>query len=71
MCKVVVVVVVVFFCLFRAALLPYGSSRAKGQIEAVATGLCHSSEQHGILNPLSEARDRTRNLMVPSRVQDH
>ena len=28
--------------------------------------LCHSSGQHGILNPLSTARDRTCNLMVPS-----
>ena len=28
--------------------------------------LHHSSQQHRILNPLSEARDRTRNLMVPS-----
>ena len=30
--------------------------------------LHHSSWQHWILNPLSEARDRTRNLMVPSRI---
>ena len=28
--------------------------------------LQHSSWQHRILNPLSEARDRTRDLMVPS-----
>ena len=28
--------------------------------------LHHSSQQHGILNPLSEARDHTCNLMVPS-----
>ena len=28
--------------------------------------LHHSSRQHWILNPLSEAQDRTRNLMVPS-----
>jgi len=27
--------------------------------------LHHSSPQRRILNPLSEARDRTRNLMVP------
>ena len=27
--------------------------------------LHHSSQQHWILNPLSEARDRTRNFMVP------
>ena len=30
--------------------------------------LHHSSRQRWILNPLSEARDRTPNLMVPSRV---
>ena len=28
----------------------------------------HSSGQRQILNPLSEARDRTHNLMVPSRI---
>ena len=28
--------------------------------------LHHRSQQYQILNPLSEARDRTRNLMVPS-----
>ena len=27
--------------------------------------LPHSSQQHQILNPLSEARDQTHNLMVP------
>ena len=30
--------------------------------------LRHSSQQCWILNPLSEARDRTSNLMVPSRI---
>ena len=30
-----------------------------------ACNLHHSSWQRQILNPLSEARDRTRNLMVP------
>ena len=30
--------------------------------------LHNSSGQHRILNPLSEARDRTRDLMVPSRI---
>ena len=29
-------------------------------------GLHHSSPQHQILNPLIEARDQTRDLMVPS-----
>ena len=33
--------------------------------------LHHSSWQHRILNPLSEARDRTHNLMVPSRICFH
>ena len=28
----------------------------------------HSSQQRRILNPLSKARDRTRNLMVPSQI---
>ena len=31
--------------------------------------LYHSSWQHRILNPLSEARDRTQNLMVPSWIR--
>ena len=31
--------------------------------------LHHSSEQSQILNPLSEARDRTRTLMVTSQVR--
>ena len=30
--------------------------------------LHHSSQQRRILNPLSEARDQTHNLMVPSRI---
>ena len=30
--------------------------------------LHHSSQQHGILNPLSEAGDQTCNLMVTSRI---
>ena len=33
--------------------------------------LHHSSQQRQILNPLSKARDRTRNLMVPSRFVNH
>ena len=33
--------------------------------------LHHSSWQHQILDSLSEARDRTCNLMVPSRVRFH
>ena len=30
--------------------------------------LHHSSRQYQILNPLSEARDQTQNLMVPSGI---
>ena len=33
--------------------------------------LHHSSKQRWILNPLTEARDRTRNLMVPSLIRFH
>ena len=33
--------------------------------------LHHSSRQHQILNPLSKARDRTCNLMVPSQICFH
>ena len=67
-----------FFFLFRAAPAAHESSQATGQIstavEAYATGtaipgLSHMFEvqgtmqQHRILNPLSEARDRTLILM--------
>ena len=31
--------------------------------------LHHSSQQHQILNPLSKARDWTRNVMVPSQIR--
>ena len=31
--------------------------------------LHHSSQQCWILNPLSESRDQTRKLMVPSRIR--
>ena len=33
-----------------------------------ACDLHHSSKQRQILNPLSKARDRTRNFMVPSQI---
>ena len=39
----------VLFCfVFKAALMAYGGSQARGQIRAVATGLHHSSQQHQI-----------------------
>ena len=50
---VVVVVVVVFF---RAIPTAYGSSQTRGSVRAIAAGLCHSSWQRWILNPLNKAR---------------
>ena len=70
-----------FFLLFSAALVAYGGSQARGQIGATSSSLySHSntgskprlqptSQQCQILNPLSEARYRTRNLMVPSQIR--
>ena len=63
-----------FFCLFRAAPEAYEGSQARGLIRATAMpdlslifDLHHSSQQCQILSPLSEARDGTCNLTVPSR----
>ena len=36
-----------FFGLFRAALVAYGSSQARGPVEAVAAGLHHSHSHAG------------------------
>ena len=70
------------FCLFKATPRAYGGSQARGLIGSTAAGLYHShnnarSSPHlrptpqltatPDLNPLSETRDRTRDLMVPSR----
>ena len=53
-----------------------GAVAAEAIVTAIATSdpsqvcdLHHSSWQPQILNPLSEARDRTRNLIVPSRIR--
>ena len=54
------------FCVFRAAHVAYGGSQARGQMETVAAG--QRSPQCRILNPLSEARDRTCILMDSSQV---
>ena len=75
-----------FFCLFRASLchmevprlgaelelqlLAYITARATRDLSLVCD-LHHGSRQRRILNPLSEARDRTRILMVPSRASFH
>jgi len=75
----------VCFCHFRAASTAYGDFQARGWFGAVAAGLhhshsnsgseaClwsihHSSWQHRILNPLSEARDWTCILMDTSQIR--
>ena len=56
-------------CLFRATPMAYGSSQARGPIRAATARarrdlslifkLYLSSQQHGILNLMSKARDRT------------
>ena len=48
--------------------MAFGSSQARGPIRAIAASLHHSSWQCQILNPLSEARDRTRVLMNTSQI---
>ena len=70
-----------FFFLFRASPMAYGGSQAKGLIRAIAASIRQSHSnvrsephlwpipdlppQHQILNPLSAARDRTCNFLVP------
>ena len=61
--------------------MAYGNSQASGLIRATAAGLHtatetqdlshihHSSWQHQILNPLSNARDQTCILMNPSQIR--
>ena len=69
-----------FFCLFRAPLSAYGSPRpgviAELQLLAYARSeLCLQPTPQlkatPILNPLSEARDQTRIVMDPTRVCYH
>ena len=60
-----------FSWIFRAAPMAYGGSQARGLIGAIAADLYHSSQQHWILNPLSEARDPTCVLMDTSQVCYH
>ena len=72
--------------LFRTTPVAHRGSQARSLIGAVAPGLCQSHSNARSeprlwptpqltatlhLNPLSEARDRTRNLMVPSRICSH
>ena len=78
-----IVFIYLFTLLFGAKPTVYGGSQARGLIGAIAAssttatampdlshvcGLQRSSQQLHILNPRSEVRDRTRNLMVPSQI---
>ena len=72
-----------FFLLFMAAPVAFEPGvKLELQLSAYATAtavqdpipvydLYHSSWQGQILNPLSKARDRTGNLMVPSWIRFH
>ena len=79
-------IITLFISLFRAVPRAYGGSQARGlnqsyscrpmpepqQRQMWASSLTYTgSPQHQILNPLSEARDQTHNLMVPSRICFH
>ena len=71
-----------FFFFFRATTTACGGSQARGRIGAVAASLRHSL-RHGHtrssphlqptpqLTALSEARDQTHNLVVPSQITFH
>ena len=74
------------FVFFRATPMAYEGSQARGWIRAAAAGLCHSHSNAGselvynlhhsswqcqILNPLSQARDRTCILMDVSQICFH
>ena len=48
-------------------LLAYDTATAMLDLSCVCD-LHHSSRQHRFLNPLSEARDRTGNLMILNRI---
>ena len=51
-------------------LLAYATATETADLSGICD-LLHSSWQCWILNPLSEARDRTYNLMVPSQIYFH
>ena len=56
--------------LIRAAVPAYAIATATPDLNRVCD-LHHSSQEHQIFNPLREARDGTRNLMVPSWIHFH
>ena len=62
-----------FFLLFWVTLLACRSSQYSGCMwdPNCVCNLHHSSQQHQILNPLSEARDGTRILMNTSHIPFH
>ena len=51
-------------------LLAYATATAMRALSHIFD-LHHSSRQHRILNSLSEAREQTLNLMVPSEIRFH
>ena len=51
--------------------LPAYTTATAMQNPPFVCSLHHSSQQHQILNPLSEAMDQTHNLMVPSQIHFH
>ena len=54
----------------ESELEPLAYTRARGMPDpSRVCSLHHSSRQHWILNPLSKAGDRTRNLTVPHRIR--
>ena len=74
-----------FFFLFRAVLVAYASSQARGRVQAAAAGLHHSHSNEGIqaASPtyttahsnngsltLNEARDQTHILMDTSGIHN-
>ena len=61
-----------YFLLFTAIPRAYGDSQARGPIRATAARRRHShssTRSEPRLQPTPQARDRTRNLMVPSRIR--
>ena len=52
-------------------LLAYITATTTVQDPSHVCDLHHSPQQHQILNPLSEARDQTCNLVVPSGIRFH
>ena len=53
-----------------AAGLCYSHSHSNAGLSRIFD-LHHSSQEHQILNPLSNTRDQTHNLMVPSQIRFH